>query len=82
MWQSLEEIRQREGLTLNQICTMIDRRRGDAGLTAALRVFIITYFRELLRRTEDGHPTPKEAHQPRGPGQPSDFMRRVLAVFD
>ena len=51
MWRSLEDIRDREGLTLNQICTLVDNLRGDAGLTAALRVFIVAYYREVARDT-------------------------------
>jgi predicted DNA-binding ribbon-helix-helix protein len=51
MWRSLEDIRQREGLTINQICTLVDSMRGDAGLTAALRVFIVAYYREVARET-------------------------------
>jgi predicted DNA-binding ribbon-helix-helix protein len=49
MWRSLEDIRQREGLTVNQICTLVDTLRGEAGLTAALRVFIVAYYREVSR---------------------------------
>jgi predicted DNA-binding ribbon-helix-helix protein len=49
MWRSLEDIRQREGLTINQICTLVDNLRGEAGLTAALRVFIVGYYREVAR---------------------------------
>ena len=45
MWQSLDEIRDRESMTLNQLCGLIDTVRGDAGLTAALRIFIISYYR-------------------------------------
>lgn len=45
MWQSLDDIRDRENMTLNQLCGLIDTVRGDAGLTAALRIFIISYYR-------------------------------------
>lgn len=47
MWASLNEIRDREGLTMNQICSLVDSLRGDMGLTAALRVFIISYYRAV-----------------------------------
>jgi predicted DNA-binding ribbon-helix-helix protein len=47
MWRSLNDIRDREGLTLNQICTLVDSLRGEMGLTAALRVFIISYYRAV-----------------------------------
>ncbi len=49
MWDSLQEIGRRQELTIHQICSLVDRRRGSAGLTAALRVFIISYFRAMSR---------------------------------
>lgn len=45
-WSALEEICRRESMTVNQICTQVARNRGKASLTAAMRVFVITYFRE------------------------------------
>ncbi|MDK9721832.1 MAG: ribbon-helix-helix domain-containing protein [Rhodospirillales bacterium] len=47
-WDALKEICEREGLSLNELCTMIDKRRGVIGLTAAIRVMILGYFRESL----------------------------------
>lgn len=52
MWDSLERIAQTEGVTLNNLCTQIDLRRGEIGLTSATRVFIISYYRHLLRQHE------------------------------
>ncbi len=46
IWDSLNEIALREEWTLNDLCTKIDQLRGENGLTAALRVFILGYFRE------------------------------------
>ncbi len=53
MWESLEEIARREDCSVNWICSMIDRRREDSSLTAALRDFILRYFR--MAATEKGH---------------------------
>ncbi len=66
MWDALEEIGRREGLTVNHLCTQIKerieeqaRRRGisskdaDVTLTSAVRVFIASYYRRAC--TEDGH---------------------------
>ena len=47
-WDALREICEREGLTLNELCSLIDKRRGVMGLTAAIRVMILGYFRESL----------------------------------
>ena len=49
MWRCLDDIREREGLTINQICTLVDQLRRNSGLTAALRVFIVAYYREIVR---------------------------------
>lgn len=52
MWESLERIARTEGVTINNLCTQIDLRRGDIGLTSATRVFIISYYRHLVRQHE------------------------------
>lgn len=54
MWDALESIAQGEGMTLNSLCTQIDLRRREVGLTSATRVFIISYYRQLVRRYEAG----------------------------
>lgn len=48
IWDSLKEICERERLTLNEICTRIDQRRGEANLTASIRVFIVSYYRNAI----------------------------------
>lgn len=52
MWESLEKIARTEGVTINNLCTQIDLRRRDVGLTSATRVFIISYYRHLVRQHE------------------------------
>lgn len=49
-WDGLMEICAREQIGLNEICTRIDTARRGGGLTGALRVFVLCYFRELTRR--------------------------------
>lgn len=53
MWDSIEEIARREHCTVNWICSMVDQRRDNSSLTAALRAFILHYFR--MAATEKGH---------------------------
>jgi predicted DNA-binding ribbon-helix-helix protein len=53
MWDSLTEICRREDMSLHEICGLIDARRQASSLTAAIRVFALTYFR--VAATEDGH---------------------------
>ncbi|WP_448203978.1 ribbon-helix-helix domain-containing protein [Azospirillum sp. sgz302134] len=60
IWDSLKEICEREDLSLNDICTEVDRRRGEANLTASIRVFIVSYYRNAIGNrgfAEDG-PSP------------------------
>ena len=54
MWSSLREIADREVCSIHDICTLIDmRKKENTSLTAAIRVFIMLYFRSSS--TEDGH---------------------------
>jgi predicted DNA-binding ribbon-helix-helix protein len=53
MWDALAEICRREDLSLHELCGLIDARRNASSLTAAIRVFALTYFRAAA--TEDGH---------------------------
>ncbi|MGE3769771.1 MAG: ribbon-helix-helix domain-containing protein [Bdellovibrionales bacterium] len=53
MWGSLQEICKREKCTAHDIATMIASAKGIGSLTAAMRVFIMIYFRQAA--TEDGH---------------------------
>ena len=53
MWQALREISAREGKTLHALVTEIERRRDQSSLTAAIRVFLLDYFRAAA--TEEGH---------------------------
>ncbi|HYC01688.1 MAG TPA: ribbon-helix-helix domain-containing protein [Azospirillaceae bacterium] len=45
MWQGLADICAAEEMNLNQLVEHVDQHRGGLGLTAALRVFIVSYFR-------------------------------------
>lgn len=54
MWQVLKEIAKRERCTIHDLCTLVDvRKNPDTSLTAAIRVFLMLYFR--ASSTEDGH---------------------------
>ncbi len=54
MWSGLKDIGRRERYTTHQICTAISQAKPKGtSLTAAVRVFIMAYFRSAA--TEDGH---------------------------
>ncbi len=53
MWDALDEICGRDGVTEHELCTRIDGLDIASSLTASVRVFIVTYFRDAA--TEQGH---------------------------
>ncbi|MEJ0062010.1 MAG: ribbon-helix-helix domain-containing protein [Alphaproteobacteria bacterium] len=54
MWEAVKEICRRERASLHEICTMVAQyRRPNSSLTAAVRVFIMAYFRTAA--TDEGH---------------------------
>lgn len=54
MWLGLREIAKRETCTIHDICTLIQARKNqNTSLTAAIRVFIMLYFRAAT--SEEGH---------------------------
>lgn len=54
MWGSLYDIAKRESCTIHDICTLISMRKNPkTSLTAAIRVFLMLYFR--ASSTEEGH---------------------------
>lgn len=59
LWEALAELCGDEGVTIDQLCSRVDAVRGEAGLTPALRLVMVCYFRERVRcqRRPNG-PTP------------------------
>ena len=54
MWQALKDIARREKCTIHAICSLVAmRKRPLSTLTAAIRVFVMLYYRAAA--TEDGH---------------------------
>lgn len=54
MWKELKGIAKREKCTIHDLCTLISLRKNErTSLTAAIRVFLMLYFRAAC--TEDGH---------------------------
>lgn len=54
MWMALREISKREQCSIHDICTLIGvRKNKNTSLTAAIRVFLMLYFRAAS--TEEGH---------------------------
>jgi predicted DNA-binding ribbon-helix-helix protein len=54
MWNGLTEICRRERATMHIVCSAIAQQKpDDTSLTAAIRVFIMSYYRAAA--TEEGH---------------------------
>lgn len=54
MWRALKEISVRENCSIHELCSLISfRKKPRTSLTAAIRVFLMLYFR--ASSTEDGH---------------------------
>lgn len=54
MWSALRDIAKREKCSIHDICSLISMRKNEkTSLTAAIRVFLMLYFRAAS--TEDGH---------------------------
>lgn len=66
LWDAVDDLCHREGLTVHELCSALDRYRGDRGLTAALRVFTVTYFRHAASHPPEPAPVrgPVRALQP------------------
>ena len=50
MWEALHEITHQRQTNLNELVTEIDRRRDASSLTAAIRVYIVDFYRNAVAR--------------------------------
>ncbi len=53
MWDALAEIAEREGQTVNDVCSDVYHIHRQSTLTSGIRVFILGYFRAAA--TQEGH---------------------------
>ncbi len=73
MWNGLREICRREHVTIHDIATVVAiRKPANSSLTAAMRVFVMAYFRSAS--TEEGHS--RAGHGPGGSFMESLMSRR------
>ena len=49
MWEALRDIARGRSMPLNDLVTEIDRHRGAPSLTAAIRVYIVDFYRNASR---------------------------------
>ena len=60
MWAALNDIAVERGKTVHDVILEINRGHKGINLTAAIRVYIVEYYREALRRCrkEKASPSP------------------------
>jgi len=64
-WEALRQVCQREQRSLNGLVTEISRRQVESSLTAAIRVFLMSYFRAAANGGNIlGSPAPRQAGLP------------------
>ena len=51
MWDALVDISRRQHRPLSAVVTEIDRERGSLSLTAAIRVYIVRFYRAVAIAT-------------------------------
>lgn len=77
-WQELQNVVEREDNPLNEIISMVDLRRGNTNLTAALRVFIICYMQESpTAQHEDADRAAADGTHSRRSGGPERVRKRA-----
>ena len=74
VWDALEEICSREGLSVHEVCTLVEHRRAGSSRTAAVRAFILGYYREAASDT--GHSRAGHGAMRQGDSRPNDKVSR------
>lgn len=55
MWDAVKSIARRESMTLHSLFSLVhNRKRPETSMTAAIRVFVLTYYRALAEQ-ESAH---------------------------
>ena len=63
MWDALQDITRRQQMTIHDLVTAIDRERTASSLTAAIRVYIVDFYRSAALQGAAPH-QPHSAAQP------------------
>lgn len=63
MWEALQDIARRQERTIHDVVTQIDRERTASSLTAAIRIYIVGFYRAAA----GGEPRRAAAETPRFP---------------
>ncbi len=50
-WEALKAVAAEERMPMSQLIARIDTARGNGGLSSAVRVWVLQYYRERARRS-------------------------------
>lgn len=50
-WDALDDICRNEGLSIHELCSMIEPMRNGASRTSAVRAFIVSYYRTAAQES-------------------------------
>jgi predicted DNA-binding ribbon-helix-helix protein len=79
MWEALADIASREGMTIHELCTLIEGVRGRSSRTSAVRAFVVAYLRLAAALTPAGQAKPPVGRaRARPTPRPSASLRRTL----
>ena len=61
MWDALHDIANRLQVTIHDLVTRIDREREASSLTAAIRVYLVDFYRAAALKADSGSSTHRAA---------------------
>lgn len=70
VWDGLIDICRREEISIDELCTLVARRRIGSSMSSSLRVFLLAYFRivaQTVERQLTAGPLTGLAHPPQVP---------------
>jgi predicted DNA-binding ribbon-helix-helix protein len=56
MWDALHDVAKRRRLTIHDLVTSIDDNRTESSLTAAIRVYIVNFYRGVVVQSAQAQP--------------------------
>lgn len=80
LWEALEEICVREGLSVGEVVRRIEGTNDPGGRTSAVRVYVLRYFRDAA--TSDGHAAAGHGMMPENRNAAGSRMPKQIVLSD
>ncbi|MBO7332277.1 MAG: ribbon-helix-helix domain-containing protein [Alphaproteobacteria bacterium] len=48
VWNALSESCLKDNISLNNLCSLVEKTKTDGGLSSAMRIYAFNYYRQLL----------------------------------